>query len=88
MKSIDQLKSERDALDLQIQQAINLERGQAIAKAKELIATFSLTVRDLGLHTTTAVKKAKEGGFLFAADNSGEFASSTSKLAPASLTKA
>lgn len=62
MKSIDQLKSERDALDLQIQQAINLERGQAIAKAKELIATFSLTVRDLGLHTTGAVKKAKESG--------------------------
>ena len=39
MKSIEQLKSERDALDLQIQQAINLERGQAIAKAKELIAS-------------------------------------------------
>ena len=32
MKSIEQLKTERAALDLQIQQAINLERGQAIAK--------------------------------------------------------
>ena len=60
MKSIEQLKAERAALDLQIQQAINLERGQAIEKAKALIATFALTVRDLGLHTNSAVKKAKE----------------------------
>ncbi len=60
MKSIEQLKAERAALDLQIQQAINLERGQAIEKAKELIATFELTVRELGLHTSAAVKKAKE----------------------------
>ena len=60
MKSIDQLKDESAALDLLIKQAINLERGQAIEKAKELIATFALTVRDLGLHTNSAVKKAKE----------------------------
>ena len=49
MKTIEQLKAERDVLSAQIDQAIQSQRAEAIQNAKKIIANFGLTARDLGL---------------------------------------
>ncbi len=57
MKTIEQLKAERDALSAQIEQAIQSQRAEAIANAKKIIADFALTARDLGLSNAAAGAK-------------------------------
>ena len=57
MKTIEQLKAERDVLSAQIDQAIQSQRAEAIQNAKKIIANFGLTARDLGLGGAAATTK-------------------------------
>jgi len=57
MKTIEQLKAERAAIDQQIQQALHSQRAEAIQNAKKIIAEFGLSARDLGLGGSAAGSK-------------------------------
>lgn len=62
MENIAALEAQRDALNAQIQQALQAQRADAIAQAKKIIQQFDLSARDLGLAASgsaAAGRKAK-----------------------------
>ena len=61
MQNIDQLKAQRDAMNSQIEQALQSQRAEAIKNAKKIIADFALTARELGLSANAAAPRKAPG---------------------------
>ena len=57
MQDLAQLKAQRDALNAQIEQAIQAQRADALQTAKKLVADFGFTARELGLGSAGAAPK-------------------------------
>ena len=59
MSSLKELLAQRAALDEQINQTKEKERGEAIAKVKTLMSEYGLTVADLSMRTAKPAKVSK-----------------------------
>ena len=59
MASLKDLLAQRAALDEQITQTKDRERGEAVAKVKSLMSEYGLTVADLSMRAPKAVKTSK-----------------------------
>jgi DNA-binding protein H-NS len=61
--TLQELMSQKEALDRQIEETKKQERGDAIEKVRALMAEYGLTVADLGPRASAGkAKKAKSGG--------------------------
>jgi DNA-binding protein H-NS len=67
--TLQELMAQKDALDKQIEQTKQQERGAAIEKVRALMAQYGLTLADLGAKSGSGktAKKAKTGGTKVAA---------------------
>ncbi|MBV8502667.1 MAG: H-NS histone family protein [Paucibacter sp.] len=59
MSSLKDLLAQRAALDAQIAQTKDKERGEAVAKIKTLMSEYGLTVADLSARASKAGKTSK-----------------------------
>jgi DNA-binding protein H-NS len=61
--TLQDLMSQKEALDRQIEETKKQERGDAIEKVRALMAEYGLTVADLGTRASAGkAKKTKSGG--------------------------
>jgi DNA-binding protein H-NS len=67
--TLQELMSQREALEREIEQTKKQERGEAIEKVRALMAEYGLTVADLGTRAGAgkAKKSSKSGGTKVAA---------------------
>jgi DNA-binding protein H-NS len=67
--TLQELMTQKEALDKQIEQTKKQERGAAVEKVRSLMAEYGLTTADLGGKSTAgkAGKKTKTGGTKVAA---------------------
>ncbi|MFT7722030.1 MAG: H-NS histone family protein [Roseateles sp.] len=59
MSTLKELLAQREALDQQINQTKERERGEAVAKVKALMSEYGLTVADLSMRTAKPAKVSK-----------------------------
>jgi DNA-binding protein H-NS len=59
MSTLKELLAQREALDAQISQTKDRERGEAVSKVKTLMSEYGLTVADLSMRTPKPVKVSK-----------------------------
>ncbi|MEO8079570.1 MAG: H-NS histone family protein [Caldimonas sp.] len=61
MASLKELLAQKESIERQIEQTKNDERGAAVAKVRELMAEYGLTVADLGGKGTAKTKSTRSG---------------------------
>ena len=59
MSTLNELLAQREALDQQISQPKERERGEAVAKVKSLMSEYGLTIADLSMRTPQPAKVSK-----------------------------